>query len=89
MKEEDLIELGFDKVTVSEEIIKGDMIFPSFYYYVYEFKEKGSPLDLISPANDEIEKGNWTVVVYDAGMVEFSSKEDVKTYIDVINKNIL
>ena len=87
MKEQDLEELGFEKITVHEEVIKDDLRIPSFYYYIYQFEDKGSPLDLISPASDEVEKGNWKVFIYEAFNVEFTTKKDVKTYIDVIAKN--
>jgi len=84
MKEQDLLDLGFKRTDVSAEE-SGDK---AFYYYGIDFGDNGS-IFLISPSNDEVENGNWYVEVFEDPKVMFNDKDDLKVFIDIINKNTL
>ena len=80
MKEQDLIDLGFERVDVDEYESGGD----AFYYYTLDFS-KG--FGLISPSNDEVKDGEWHVEVFEAPEINFVEKKDVKQLIDIIKRN--
>ena len=82
MKEQDLIDLGFKRTDVSEEE-SGDI---PFYYYTYNITEE---VCLISSDNGEAKKDGWFVELFDYENIEFRNPEDLKTLIDVIEKNKL
>ena len=80
MKEQDLVDLGFERIDVSAEE-SGD---EAFYYYTYDFTKHFS---MISNDNDQAEKEGWLVEIFDYSDIRFHQKEDVKVLIDLINKN--
>ena len=80
MKEQDLVDLGFERIDVSAEE-SGD---EAFYYYTYDFTKHFS---MISNDNDQAEKEGWFVEIFDYSDIRFHQKEDVKVLIDTINKN--
>lgn len=83
MNEQDLIDLGFDKFEQNDEEDR-------FYYYCYDLNGEEGGGSLISLANDEVEDGNWKVYAWDINdKLAFDNKEDVKIYIDVLERNIL
>ena len=84
MKEQELIDLGFKRTDVSAEE-SGDK---AFYYYDIDLGSNGS-ISLISPSDDEVENGNWHVEVFEDAKVMFTDKDDLKVFIDIINKNTL
>jgi len=85
MKEQDLLDLGFKRndVTAEESGAPND-----FYYYDIDLGSNGS-ISLISPSDDEVENGNWHVEVFEDAKVMFTDKDDLKVFIDIINKNTL
>ena len=82
MKEQDLIDLGFERYDVSAEE-SGD--FP-YYYYTYDITDE---LCLISSDDGEAKKDGWSVEMFDYDGIKFSNTEDLKTLINVIEKNKL
>ena len=83
MNEQDLIDLGFDKFEQNDEEGR-------FYYYSYDLNGEEGGGSLISLANDEVEDGNWKVYAWDINdKLAFDNKEDVKIYIEVLERNIL
>ena len=77
MKEQDIIDLGFDK--------EFDYSFGGeYHYYVYDF---GRGLSLISNANDETINGEWYVDVFDEDNIRFTNKKDLERLINLLNKN--
>ena len=76
MKEQDLIDLGFERIDVS--------VGESFYYYTYDFTKGFS---MISSDNYEAEEKGWFIDIFDDHCARLYSKEDVKTFIDLINRN--
>lgn len=87
MKEQDLINLGFKKSYVIDlySDLKDSDLKP-YYYYTYDITKE---LCLISSDNGEAEKNGWRVEMFDYENIEFRSLEDLKTLINVIEKNKL
>ena len=85
MKEEDLLNLGFIRYDQDDEDDK-------FYYYYYDLNGKSGCGSLISDSDDEVRdrnETNWKVYAWDINEnLVFDNVDDVKTYIDVIEKNI-
>jgi hypothetical protein len=83
MKEQDLIDLGFERFDHEDEGY-------SFYYYSYDIKNKPGGGNLLSDANDEVNsEDGWEVYAWDINEdLVFKNKEDIKIYIDVLEKNI-
>ena len=84
MTEQDLLDLGFKRTDVSAEESGQN----AFYYYDIDLGSNGS-ISLISPSDDEVENGNWYVEVFEDAKVMFTDKDDLKAFIDIINKNTL
>ena len=83
MSEKDLIDLGFDKFEQNDEEDR-------FYYYCYDLNGEEGGGSLISDSDDTVVDGNWKVYAWDINEnLVFDNKEDIKTYIKVIEKNIL
>ena len=82
MKEQDLIDLGFEKNDISADE-SGDK---PFFYFTYNITDE---LCLISSDNDEAEKNGWYVELFDYENIEIRNLKDLKTLIDIIEKNKL
>lgn len=77
MKEQDIIDLGFDKEF--DYSYGGE-----YHYYVYDF---GRSLSLISNTNDETINGEWYVDIFEEDNVRFTNKKDLERLINLLNKN--
>jgi hypothetical protein len=82
MKEQDLIDLGFKRNDVSAE----ESGHVRFHYYTYNITDE---LSLISSDDGEAKKDGWRVEMFDYENIEFTNVEDLKTLIDIIEKNKL
>ena len=84
MKEQDLIDLGFDRkdVTAEESGEEND-----WYYYELDFAN--SHLCLISPSNDKVENDEWYVEIFDDNTIRSTNSTDVMAFIDLINRNTI
>ena len=82
MKEQDLLDLGFNRYDVSAEE-SGDR---PFFYFTYNITDE---LCLISTDNDEAEKRGWYVELFDYENIEISNLEDLKTLISILERNKL
>jgi hypothetical protein len=80
MKEQDLIDLGFKRIHVSAEE-SGDN---PFYYFTYDITDE---LCLISSDDGEARKDGWSVEMFDYDGIKFTTIEDLKALIMVIEKN--
>ena len=81
MREEFLIELGFERHDVSAEE-SGDY---AFYYYTMDFGD----LCLISNSDDEaITDLGWAVEIFDNRALRFTNEEDLKNLVDIFKRNI-
>ena len=83
MKEADLIQLGFNRVDVSEQE-SGDK---AFHYYTYDIGN--GVISLISQSNDEVKDNDWHVEVFDDTSIRFETIEDITKFIQVVEKNII
>ena len=84
MKEQDLIDLGFERVNVSPEEAGDEN---GFHYYTYDFSDSRG-LSLISNSNDEAEKaGQWVVEIFDYDNITFTDVEKVLEFINIIQQN--
>lgn len=80
MKEEVLVQLGFNRNDVSEEESGAS----AFHYYTMDF----GTLCLISNANDEVgEDGEWMVEIFDDQSIEFKNEEDLRALVDILKRN--
>ena len=85
MKENELVELGFERTDVTAEESGYDR---DWYYYTYDFG-KGA-LSLISCDNTEAEReGKWYVEVFEDESIRFTSAIEVKQLIRLIEKNTI
>ena len=82
MKEQDLIDLGFNRYDVPAEE-SGDK---PYFYFTYNITDE---LCLISSDDGEAKKDGWSVEMFDYDGIKFTSIEDLKTLINVIEKNKL
>lgn len=80
MKEQDLIDLGFEKIISDPRDWEG----LKWHYYVYEFN---NGFYLMSNDSDNLRGEEWYVEFYDYDTIEISSKEDVQALIDIIKRN--
>ena len=81
MREEFLIQLGFQRNDVSAEE-SGDY---AFYYYTMDFGD----LCLISNSDDEaITDLGWAVEIFDNRALRFTNEEDLKNLVDIFKRNI-
>ena len=84
MKEQDLIDLGFERVNVSPEEAGDEN---GFHYYTYDFSDSRG-LSLISNSNDEAEKEKqWSVEIFDYDNILFTDAEKVLEFINIIKQN--
>jgi hypothetical protein len=75
MKEQDLIDFGFEKINVPEE---------SFYYYLLDVMG----LELISNDSDNLGSGkNWYVILLEFEDIIIYSKEDLESFLKIINQD--
>ena len=87
MKEQDLIDLMFKKSYVTDFYPEHkDSELKPYYYYTYNITDE---LCLISTDNAEAERNGWYVELFDYENIEFRNLEDLKTLIDVIERNKL
>lgn len=84
MKEQDLIDLGFERVDVSPEETGDEN---GFHYYTYDFSDSRG-LSLISNSNDEAEKvEQWSVEIFDYDNITFTDVEQLLEFISIIKQN--
>ena len=81
MREEILIELGFERNDVSAEE-SGDF---AFHYYTMDFGD----LCLISNSDDKaITDLGWSVEIFDYQSLQFTNEDDLKNLVDIFKRNI-
>ena len=74
MKEQDLIDLGFEREDEG-----------SFYYYTLDLVRG---LELISNDSDNA-KDKWYVELYEADRIRFVDKDNLEEFINVVKRNII
>ena len=81
MKEQDLIDLGFERTDVSEIESGGD----PFHYYTLDFSRGFS---LISPSNDKLVTDKWVVEIFNTEGIRFVDKNELEQFINIVKRNI-
>lgn len=81
--EQELIDLGFKKVSVTAEESGCEL---DWYYYSYDFKNVG--FSLISNSKTESDEDSWIVETFEDENIIFTNQSDLKLLINLINKNI-
>ena len=78
MREQDLIDLGFEKVNISSE----ESGSKPYFYFTYYFT---NGLCLITRASDEIVNGKWSVEVFNTDeSFEFKKVSELSTLIKIL-----
>jgi len=80
MKEQDLIDLGFERTDVPS----GEWGDEAFYYYRYEITDE---LCLISSGSDEFKKSGLYVELCEYGDIEITNLKGLKTLIGIVERN--
>lgn len=84
MKEQDLIDLEFERVDVSPEEAGDEN---GFHYYTYDFSNSRG-LSLISNSNDEAkEDEQWSVQIFDYDDISFTDVERLLDFINIVKEN--
>ena len=78
MKEQDLIDLGFERVDVTKEESGSP---DDWYYYIYYFT---SGFGLISSDNEEAEKDGWCVEFLDVDDIRFTNVRELAKLITIL-----
>jgi hypothetical protein len=74
MTEQDLIKLGFERQEIEED---------QDHYYTYNFTERTSLI-----TNTAMESDTWSAELYDDPDIKFHTHEDLKAFIEVMNRII-
>lgn len=81
MKEQDIIDLGFERVDITKEQSGHE---DDWHYYTYDFT---SGFSLITQANDEVVDNKWFVEVFETDpTIRFTDKKPIETLIKIITK---
>ena len=80
MTEQELTNLGFAKVNVSEEESGSN----AYYYFDLDLTHYTS---LISNSNDEALKNKWQVELFQDDSIVFTDIKDLQLFIEIIKRN--
>jgi len=76
MTEQELIEIGFERVDEFEE---------NYHYYIMDISDD---ITLISNASDEAERDGWNVELFDSASVKFKTKQELLSLITILINNL-
>lgn len=79
MTEEELIESGFEKVTVQDDESQNG------YDYYYYHKEICDNIVLYTTDSIDVKDNNWTIRCWDVPAIRISTKEHYLQFLEVIN----
>lgn len=82
MTEQDLIDLGFEKIEIDDIFDDNDT--GTYYYYIYFLSDD---ISLVTPCNDEI-NGEWFVEFNASTDLQFRSKEKLVVLMDIIKESL-
>jgi len=83
MKEEQLLELGFERTDVSKEE-SGDR---PFYYFTLDFGLSRG-ISFISCDDEQAKEDGWYIEIFEDPSIRFNEYEDVKDLIRILKKGI-
>ena len=82
MKEQDLVDLGFERTDVSEIESGGD----PFHYYTLDFT---TGFSLITQASNEVVENEWFVEIFNTeDIIRFEDKNELEQFINIVKRNI-
>ena len=85
MKEQDLIELGFERCDETAESSGSDK---DWHYYTLDIGNGTIGL-ITQPSNEVTNDNDWHAEVFEDDSIRFETKEDVSLFIDLIKRNIV
>lgn len=80
MKEQDLINLGFER--------NDDTDIQDYHYYTLDIGNDYLPFCLISNSSDEASDNNWEVSIFDYESILFTDLEQLTELINLLKNNI-
>lgn len=84
MKEQDLIDLGFEKFEDNSDVEH------PYYYYCYDINKESGNASLVSVPSDEVEDDYWFLTAWDINdKFHLDTVQETKKFISVIENNIL
>jgi hypothetical protein len=83
MKEQDLIDLGFERNDVTAEE-SGDI---PFFYYTLDFGLSRG-ISLISCDDEQAKEDGWYVEIFEDNSIRFNDYQDVSDFIRIVKKGI-
>jgi len=83
MKEKELVELGFEKVTPPPEDWEGE----EWYYYTLDLGN--GTISFITPGSNEIENGKWYAEIFEDETIRFISKIELQQFITIVKRNTI
>jgi len=85
MKEQDLIDLGFERTYLIDLGLERTDEDTLYYYALDLFRG----LELISNDSDDLVDGKWYVELYEADRIRFVDKENLEEFINVVKRNTI
>jgi len=82
MKEQDLIDLGFERTDETEG--GGE----DYHYYTLDIGNDYVPMCLISNASDEAKENDWTVSIFDYESIEFKDLVELIKLVSLLKNNV-
>jgi hypothetical protein len=82
MTEEDLINLGFEKVDISNDESQNG------YDYYYYHKEVVPNLALHSTDSDDVENNYWQLKCFEIPSIQINTQEEYLRFINAVNPSI-
>lgn len=87
MKEEDLIELGFERSEDQTPEMTGSD--PTYHYYTLDFgNDVYDRFCLISNSSDKAENEGWFVEIFDYPTFKFTSRNQLEKLIETLKDNL-
>ena len=83
MKENELVELGFEKFTPDPEDWNGE----EWYYYTLDLGN--GAISLITPGSNEIEDDKWYAEIFEDETIRFTSKIELMQFITIVKRNTI
>jgi hypothetical protein len=81
MKEQDLIDLKFERIDVGIE----ESGYEAYHYYAYDIGD----VSFITNSNDELIEGEWYVEIFNKNSIRFKNLKDLKLLIEILKRNKL
>ena len=83
MKENELVELGFEKCTPDPEDWNGEQ----WHYYTLDLGN--GAISFITPGSNEIENGKWYAEIFEDESIRFTSKIELQQFIRLVERNTI